>query len=129
MTVVLAHSPAEASAGATLTAALEQAAFRSQPLVAVNVTTGDAPLDPRIADDEEVAALERAAAGAGVELVLERPVGDVAEAVLDAAERHAASLVVLGVRRRSAVGKLLLGSVSQRVILEADCPVLGVKAP
>lgn len=35
--------------------------------------------------------------------------------------------IVVGVRRRSKVGKLLLGSVSQYVILEAPCPVVTVK--
>jgi nucleotide-binding universal stress UspA family protein len=39
------------------------------------------------------------------------------------------AVVVVGTGRRSPVGKLLLGSVSQRVVLEADCPVLCVKAP
>lgn len=54
---------------------------------------------------------------------------DAAEAVLDAAREHDATLVVVGVRRRSPVGKAILGSVSQDILLGADCPVLAVKAP
>ena len=40
-----------------------------------------------------------------------------------------ADVLVIGARRRSPVGKALLGSVAQTVILEANCPVLVIKAP
>lgn len=53
------------------------------------------------------------------------PVG----ALLDAAQREEVSLVVIGVRRRSAVGKLLLGSQAQQILLEAGASVLAVKPP
>lgn len=35
--------------------------------------------------------------------------------------------IIIGIRKRSKVGKLLLGSTSQYVILNAPCPVLTVK--
>lgn len=51
-----------------------------------------------------------------------------AEDLLQAAEDEAADLIVIGVRRRSPVGKLVLGSAAQDVLLRADCAVLAVKA-
>jgi nucleotide-binding universal stress UspA family protein len=42
-------------------------------------------------------------------------------------ERPNAELLVIGVKHRNPVGKLLLGSVSQRVLLECTKPVLAVK--
>jgi nucleotide-binding universal stress UspA family protein len=53
----------------------------------------------------------------------------VAEAVLDVARELDAACLVIGIRRRSPVGKIVLGSDAQDLLLEADCPVLAVKAP
>ncbi|HLS63765.1 MAG TPA: universal stress protein [Ruania sp.] len=52
---------------------------------------------------------------------------DVAEALMGAAETTAASLIVIGLRRRSPLGKLILGSNAQRILLDAPCHVLAVK--
>lgn len=52
---------------------------------------------------------------------------DVATDLIGAAEEFAAELIVIGLRRRSPVGKLILGSNAQRILLDAPCPVLAVK--
>lgn len=49
--------------------------------------------------------------------------------LLLAVEEHEATMLVIGVRRRSATGKLLLGSDSLEILHDADVPVVCVKAP
>jgi len=44
-----------------------------------------------------------------------------------AAEGSGSTLIVIGLRRRTPVGKLILGSSAQRILLDAPCPVLAVK--
>ena len=51
-----------------------------------------------------------------------------AEDLISIAEANTAELLVIGLRRRSPVGKLILGSNAQRILLDAPCPVLAVKA-
>ena len=97
-------------------------------LVVVNATRGDKLVDDRYARDDEIAALRDRLAADGLDVEIRHDVvPDVAEAVLIAARDCSADLVVVGVRHRTPVGKLLLGSVAQRVILDAPCPVLAVK--
>jgi nucleotide-binding universal stress UspA family protein len=54
---------------------------------------------------------------------------DPAAVLLNVAREVRAELIVIGLRPRSPVGKLVLGSVSQDLLLGADCAVLVVKAP
>jgi len=97
-------------------------------LVIVNATRGDALVDIRFAQDAELTALRERLSTQGLDVEISHDVvPDVADAVLEAAEKNSASVIVVGVRHRTPVGKLLLGSVAQRVILDAPCPVLAVK--
>ena len=49
------------------------------------------------------------------------------EDLIQFAEENAIDLIIIGIHKRSKVGKLLFGSNAQYVILEAGCPVLTVK--
>ncbi|WP_182111323.1 MULTISPECIES: universal stress protein [unclassified Actinotalea] len=81
--------------------------------------------------EAQAADLRTRVADSGVALDVRRTTGgrDVAEDIIDAARSGGAQLIVIGLRRRSPVGKLLLGSNAQRILLDAPCPVLAVKPP
>jgi nucleotide-binding universal stress UspA family protein len=55
--------------------------------------------------------------------------GDAAEEVLRAARETGSDLVVMGTHGRTGLRHLLMGSVAERVVRQAPCPVLTVKAP
>ncbi|MBC2933322.1 universal stress protein [Nocardioides sp. zg-1228] len=126
-TIVVGWTPDEFGEAA-LRRGVEEARLREGRIVVVNATRGDALVDERYADDDQLAALTTELGGAGVEVEVRRSMGaDVGDQVLAVAEDVAADLVVIGLRRRSPVGKLLMGSVAQRILLGADCAVLAVK--
>jgi nucleotide-binding universal stress UspA family protein len=52
-----------------------------------------------------------------------------ADELLDLAGELDAELIVIGLRRRSPVGKLLLGSAAQHILLNSTVPVLAVRLP
>ena len=80
--------------------------------------------------DDEVASLreEMQATGLTYEIHQAPDVLDPAEELIKVSEAATDAMIVIGLRRRSPVGKLLLGSNAQRVLLDASCPVLAVKA-
>ena len=54
---------------------------------------------------------------------------DIVETFTKVAAAASARLVVIGLRRRSPVGKLVTGSDAQRLLLDLDVPILAVKPP
>ena len=129
MTIVVGFVP-KPEGRAALRAAIEEAELRGQPLHVVNTSRGAAPVDPRLASDDDLAEVRRQLTASGVDFEVEHGVTgrDGAEDVAAAAERLGASLVVIGLRRRSPTGKLVFGSTAQRILLDVPCRVLAVKA-
>ena len=121
-------------------AGAEEARVREAPLHVATVLTHDVGESPTRArgDMESAKALSthlETLAGRfrsqGLEVstdLLHGQLGEEAKQLLDAMQRAGATLAVVGVRRRSPVGKLVLGSVSRDLLLEAAVPVLAVKA-
>lgn len=127
MPVLIGYIPDEFGEAA-LSAGTDEARRRGTSLVVVNASQGRSLVDHRYADDDTVKALSDRLDALDVETDLRHGVvPDVAEELIRLAGELSAEVIVVGVRSRTPVGKLLLGSVAQRVILDAPCAVLCVK--
>lgn len=127
MTVVVGYIPGEFGEAA-LSAGVAEARLRNTRLVVVNASKGDALVDPRYVGDEGLRSLEERLTETGLDHeVRQRITDDVAEQIVAVAEEVDADLIVLGLRHRTPVGKLIMGSVAQRVLLDSHCAVLAVK--
>ena len=128
MTVVVGYVPTPQGEVA-LAAGADEARMRGVRLVVVSGTRGESAVSATVPQTSglmmSVAALR--ASGLECEVRNVESARDAAAAILGVAEEVQASLVVIALRRRSAVGKLLLGSTAQRVLLDASCPVLTVR--
>ncbi|WP_251153183.1 universal stress protein [Cellulosimicrobium sp. Marseille-Q4280] len=125
MTVLVAYNDSP-QGEAALHAAIAEAERRGAPLAVLVLT----PQDPEAGVPAGLAhQLDALPAG------IERPEVtyrsehvDPADAIVEEAERTHPELVVIGARKRSPVGKFLLGSTTQRVLLDSPAPVLVIKA-
>ena len=113
---------------AALEHAIAEATLRSTSLLVVNSSKGDALVDATFAPEERVESVEALLDKCGVEYELVQPIGvTVTDALLDAMRRDDAELLVIGIRHRTAVGKFLLGSNAQQLIMNCPKPILAVK--
>jgi nucleotide-binding universal stress UspA family protein len=127
MSVVVGYIPDEYGEAA-LAEGIEEARRRKVRLVVVNATKGDALVDRRYVGETGLADLRGRLAGLDLEHeVLQAVVADVAEEMLRVVHDTGAQVLVIGIRHRTPVGKMIMGSVAQHVLLDAPCPVLAVK--
>ncbi len=116
---------------AALEVAIAEAKLREVSLIVLNSARGDGGADDNFADDATAARLRARLHESGVSYQLLRSVSsrEPAQELVAMATDIDAHLIVIGLRRRTPVGKLLMGSTAQRILLDAECPVLAVKAP
>jgi nucleotide-binding universal stress UspA family protein len=130
MSIVVGYVPTPAGEAA-VQAAITEAKLRDEDLLVVNSAREGSVVETTVATTEDLSRILTLADDAGVraEVVRGTHRDDFTDEILDLAEQHDASLIVIGLRRRSTVGKFIMGSVAQRILLQADHPVLAVKPP
>ncbi len=130
-TVVVGFVP-KPEGEAALDHAIEEAKRRQARVVVVNSHRGGGELDQEASArvDQQMESVKARLDAAGLDHEVRKLVRgfEPAEDLLGIAEEAGAELIVIGLRRRSPVGKLILGSNAQRILLDAKCPVLAVKA-
>ncbi|MFI8568671.1 universal stress protein [Rhodococcus sp. NPDC078407] len=126
MTVVVGYSPTIEGKGA-LPFAFREAHMRGTDLIIVAEDNSAAAAE--FGATVESARDEVAAIGVTTKVHDNEAGRSHADNLIDLSFDEQTQLVVIGIRRRSPVGKLFMGSISQRVLLEAHCPVTAVKPP
>ncbi len=130
-TIVVGYLPSP-EGRAALQAGIREGQRRSAKVLVVNSHKGGMEFtrEDATTNEAELNQVERTLSEAGVEHEVrglvrgQEPPDD----ILDVVNEVSAELVVIGLRHRSPVGKLLLGSNAQRILLESPAPVLAVKA-
>ena len=129
-TIVVGYVP-NALGEAAVSQAVEEARRREAELVVINTTRADRLVNPAYADDDDVSKLDALLRATGVPFSVRHSISEAtaAEEVVDTAEELGAELIVIGLRHRTPVGKLIMGSTAQTILLSARCNVLAVKLP
>jgi nucleotide-binding universal stress UspA family protein len=99
-------------------------------MLIVNASPGGQQEDASLAPGFEVEQIESQLAAQGIQGEFKQFVRgkSAVEEINDLVETRDISVLIIGLRKRTAVGKLILGSVAQELLMTVPCPVLCVKA-
>ena len=130
MNIVVGYIPSPEGLAA-IDHAVTMAKLGDGRLVVLNCGTRGSDADPSFSSAGDWDAVDQKLTSLGLTHEMRQPAQAVtpADEILTAASDIGADLIVIGIRRRSPVGKLIAGSTSQQVLLDAECPVLAVKRP
>ncbi|KRE55373.1 universal stress protein [Phycicoccus sp. Soil748] len=131
MAIVVGYVPTK-EGRAALRRAADESLLRKSKLIVINSQRGGRDFDAQEAQrfETELTRIQSELDGEGLEHEVRQLVrgNEPAEDLIAVAEEEQAEFIVIGLRRRTPVGKLILGSNAQRILLDASCPVLAVKA-
>lgn len=131
MAIIVGYVPTK-EGRAALRRAAQESQLRRTKLIVVNSQRGGRDFDSAEARrfEEELVAVQGMLDADGIEHEVRALVrgNEPSEDLIEVAEESSADFIVIGLRRRTPVGKLILGSNAQRILLDASCPVLAVKA-
>jgi nucleotide-binding universal stress UspA family protein len=129
MSIVVGYLPTAEGQSALDEAAAEAEKRSTRLVVVTSHRAGPSDAEGRLEEETALDAVRHDLTQRAIphEVRLVARAGDVADDLLAAAEETGAELIVIGLRRRSPVGKLILGANAQRILLDAPCPVLAVK--
>ncbi|MEO2098308.1 universal stress protein [Brachybacterium paraconglomeratum] len=124
--ILLAYVPS-ATSEAAFAFAVEEAERRDASLLVLASERAPDPRKARGVTDHRPLQERLEETGLAFELRTVPKRDDPADDILDAVEHDDVDLVILGIRKRTPIGKILLGSTSQRVAIESPVPVVMVK--
>jgi len=128
MTIIVGYIP-RPEGRAALDKGIEIAKRRNERLIVVNASHDGEHADASMVDAPTAEHLEQELATSGVNYEFKQFIRghNVVQEIEDLVAAHDASLLVIGIRKRTAIGKLIMGSVAQELLLSVPCPVLAVK--
>ncbi len=129
MTILVAYV-SRPEGRAALDKAIEISKERQEPLLIVNAGPGGQQEDASLVPAYEVEQIEEQIAAQGIQGEFKQFVRgkNAVDEINDLVETRDISILIIGLRKRNALGKLIMGSVAQDILMTVPCPVLCVKA-
>ena len=129
MKILVGYTPA-AEGVAALDFATAHAKLTGASLTVLNTGKNGDYSDSVYASAQDIDAIESELSKADIEFEIRRPNDGLSatDSILGISEEIGADLLVIGLRKRSAVGKLITGSTAQALLLGSDIPVVAVPA-